>query len=655
MSAEREGKRLTKLIIGISIICGFYHFVVISGLLQKLGIFLSPLIHRGVSLLFAIVLLILILPMRKKADDKKGIAWYDLGLIVLAVVSLGFVIIFQDEINNYVLMGTLDTKGATFAFILTVILLEGARRASGGFILPAILLVVIAITMYGQYMPGILNSMGFSPKQLGQILLVGQNGFFGTPLTVASTIIIMFIIFSQVLLEIGGSDWFIKMAISLVGAMTGGIAKVSIFACALFGTISGSPASVSAAIGTITIPMMKRAGYRSDFSGGLVAAAATGGQILPPVMGSVAFVMAQWLQISYLQVCLAALVPALLYFVAIFYSADLEARKKNLKGIPREQIPRFFDVLRSGWYYIIPILILIYFLVVLSFSAQMACFFSIVAIFALSIFINRETKELDLPRSIGEVGIRLKRVVLSVGSGVRMWVRVAVICGAIGIIVGCLIQSGISLQTASSIVRFSGGHLIIVLVLIAVAAYILGMGMDMLPLYITLTVLLAPALIKLGLAPITAHLYVLLWGLPSFYTPPVCRAVFVPFSIAQSGIWRTGFQAMRLGIVLFIVPFALVYFPSLILPAPPGDFAIALVITLLALAGIVAGITGFLIKETNWLARILLIIGGGMLLFHNWLVFAIGIFLMLAVTVWQWLTRKRKLPGEADVSTNANG
>lgn len=650
MASAWENRQPSKLVIGISVTCGLYHLIVVGGLPQHLGIFFSPLIHRAISLLFAITLLLLIFPVSKKAENKKRFLWFDLILILMAAVSLGFVVFFQDQITNYILLGTLDAKGAAFAFILMVVLLECARRSSGSIILPVIIMVVVAITMYGQYMPGVFHSLGFSPKQLGLILYVGQNGFFGIPYTVASTIMIMFIIFSQVLLEIGGSDWFIKLAVSLVGAVTGGIAKVTIVACALFGMISGSPASNSAAIGSVTIPMMKRAGYRSDFSGGLVAAAATGSQIMPPVMGAVAFIIAQWLQISYIQVCLAALVPALLFYAVMFFAADIQTRKNNAQAIPREQIPRFFDVLRSGWYYIIPLVVLIYLLVFLSYPPAMSAFYSIVAIFALSIFINRETKELDLPRSLAEAGVRLKRIVLSVGSGVRLWIRVAVICAAIGIIVGCLTQSGISLQLSSSIIGLAGGHLIIVLILTAVSAYILGMGMDTLPLYITLAILIAPALIKMGVTPIIAHLYVLMWGLTSFYTPPVCMAVFVTSAIAQSSIWKTGLQAMRLGIVLFIIPFALVYLP-IALPAPPGDFAIAILKTIIALAAIISGLIGYLfkIKEINWLARVLLIVGGGALFFPKWQVLAIGIFILLSTSLWQWFARKRKSPTEATV------
>ncbi len=651
MAAERASKKPTKLVVWISIICGFYHFLVVGGILQRMGVYLSPLTHRYISLLFAVVLLILILPMWKKADKKPGVAWYDVLIALIAVVPLGFVIIFQEQVLDYGQMGTLDLKGTIMAFVLMFILLECARRASDGFILPGLLLAVVLVTMFGQYMPGILHSGGFSAKELGVILYIGPMGFFGTPLKVATTIIIMFVVFSQVLLEIGGSQWFIKLALCLVGRMRGGAAKASVLASALFGTISGSPSSNAAAIGTITIPLMKKSGYSSEFAAGVEAVASTGGQILPPVMGAVAFVMADWLGMRYIDICLAAAVPAILYFAVTFYAVDIEARKRNLSGIAADEIPPFFQVLKAGWYYILPLAVLLYFLIGLSFPAEMSAFLSIVSIFVLSVFINRDSKKLELPRSVSEVSIRLKRVVLSVGSGVRMWVRIAVICAAVGIIVGCLTQSGISLKAASSIIGVAQGNLLIVLILTAVAAYVLGMGMDTLPLYITLTILVAPALVNMGVAPIGAHLYVLFWGLTSFFTPPVCLAVFVTSSIAQSGIWRTGFQAMRLGVALFIIPFAFVYLPAIILPAPIGDFAVALLRTFFACLGVIAGLTGFFFKRSNWLTRGLLFAGGCMLLFPSGIIAIIGAGIVVFVSIWQWLTRKGVVRIEAGTST----
>jgi TRAP transporter 4TM/12TM fusion protein len=625
----------------LAVIAGFYHMLIVGGAFSALGIFVSPLVHRAVSLALALILLFLLVPAHKKGEGR--VAWYNVLFIVLGVVPLGFMVLFGDVMNDYSMRGTVDLKGLIFAFSLLFVLLEGARRASDSWILPGFLLVVTLIIMFGNYMPGLLHTMGFSPREIATVLFVGPSGFFGIPLRVASTIIIMFVVFSQVLLVIGGSDWFINLALSLVGTMKGGPAKAAVIASGLFGMISGSPSSNAAAIGTITIPLMKKAGYTPEFAGGIEATASTGGQIMPPVMGAVAFVIAEWLEIRYVDVCLAAAVPAGLYFAVLFYGVDIEARKRDLKGVTDREIPPFLTVLRSGWYYVIPLAVLIYCLIFLSYPAEMSAFLSILAIFVLSIFIDRKTKRLELPTSLGEVGIRLKKVVLSVGSGVKLWVKIAVICAAVGILIGCLTQSGIALKTASSIVQFSGGALILVLVLTAIAAYILGMGMDTLPLYITLAVLVAPAMIKMGVPPMNSHLFVLFWGLTSFITPPVCLAVYVTSSIAQTGIWKTGFQAMRLGIVLFYIPFAFVYLPQIVLPAPVGGFLIAFVSTLIGCIGMVGALTGFLVRKVNWILRAVLLCGGVLVLFPNWQIVVVGIVLILAVGIWQWLTRKGKM------------
>ena len=630
---------MKRFITAIALLTGFYHMLVVGGVFAKLGVFISPITHRAISLILALLLMFLLFPARKKA--KPG-AWYDIILLLFGIVPLAFVAIFGEQVNIYALHGTVDLKGTILAFALLLALLEACRRASNGFILPGLLLLVLLIIMFGNYMPGILHTMGFAPREIGFVLYIGPSGFFGIPMRVAATIIIMFVVFSQVLLEIGGSDWFINLALSLVGKMKGGAAKAAVLASALFGTISGSPSSNAAAIGTITIPLMKKAGYTPEFAAGVEATASTGGQILPPVMGAVAFVIAEWLEIRYIDVCLAAAVPAVLYFVVLFYGVDIEARKRNLHGISRQEIAPLGKVIIAGWFYIFPLAVLIYFLVFLTFPAEMSAFLSILAIIVLSVFIDRETKRLSLP-SLKEAGIRLKNVILSIGSGARMWVRVAVICASVGILIGCLTQSGIALKTASFIIAFSGGQLILVLLFTAVAAYILGMGMDTLPLYITLAILIAPALIKMGIAPIAAHLFVLFWGLTSFFTPPVCLAVYVTSSIAQSGIWRTGLEAMRLGVVLFVVPFAFIYLPNIILPAPLNGFLLDLAKTLIASVGIVGGLTGFLVKRTNWVCRVLLTAGGIMVLFPSWQIVTPGIVLIVAVGLLQWLTRKQVL------------
>ena len=633
---------MPRFVRGMAILCGFYHLVVVGGVFSSFGFFISPLTHRAISLTFAIVLLFFLFPAHQKAATRAIIAWFDIVLLISGAVALGFVVIFQEQVTDYGLFGTLDLKGAVFAFALMVVLLEGCRRASGGFTLPSLLLLVFLMTIFNNYMPGVFHGLGFSFKEVGLVLYVGSHGFFGIPLRVATTIVIMFLIFSQILRAIGGSDWFIRLALCLVGSMRGGPAKAAVVASALFGSISGSPSSNAAGTGIITIPLMKKTGYSAEFAGAVEATASTGGQILPPVMGAVGFVIAEWLEMTYVEVIFAIFVPACLYFVVLFYGVDIEARKKNLKGLPRHEITPVAKVIKEGWFYLLPLAILIYFLIFAQYPAEISALYAILAMLVLGIFVDTDRKALSLP-SFRDAGLRLKKEVFSIGDGVQLWVRVAIICGAVGILVGCFTQSGVGLKTAVFIIKVSGEHLILVLVFAAIAAYILGMGLDTLPLYITLAILVAPALVELGVSPIHAHLFVLFWGLTSFITPPLCLAVYITSAIAESSVWRTGLQAMRLGIVLFVIPFAFIYYPGLLMRGSFEEILLALAMTLLATVGIVGGITGFLGKEANWVQRILLMGGGVMVMIPKWENSIPGILMICAVGLWQWSTRKERL------------
>ncbi len=631
---------MARLVTYITIIAAFYHIVVVGGVPTFFGVFISPLIHRAISLAFALILLYLLFPARPNKAKGESIAWYDIGLLLCGVIPLVFSIGFQDQILDYSLYGILDFKGTVLAFALMASVLEACRRASGSVVLPSLLLVSFLITIYSNYMPGLFHGMGFSLNEIGLILYVSPHGFFGIPLRVASTIVIMFMVFSQVLRATGGSDWLIKVALSLVGRSKGGPAKAAVVASALFGTISGSPSSNAAATGIVTIPLMKRIGYSPEFAGAVEATASTGGQILPPVMGAVAFVIAEWLEIRYVDVIAGALVPALLYFAILFYGVDIRARQRNLQAMPEGEIEPFFQVIKQGWFYVLPVATLVYLLVFLQYPPETSALAAIVVMFGMGIFIDKDRKRLSLP-SFRDAYQRVNAMVYSMGDGVRLWFRVGVICAAVGIIVGCFTQSGVGLKTAAYIVEISRGNLLFVLLLAALSAYILGMGMDTLPLYVTMAILVAPALDELGVNPLSAHLFVLFWGLTSHITPPVCLAVYVTSAIAESNIWKTGLEAMRLGVVLFVIPFAFVYYPGLHLAGSAAAIFLDTMRTLVASAGIVGGLTGFFGKKTNWVQRTLLMCGGVILLIpiqYSWMV---GTTIVAAIGLWQWSPRLR--------------
>jgi TRAP transporter 4TM/12TM fusion protein len=425
-----------------------------------------------------------------------------------------------------------------------------------------------------------------------------------------------------------------------VGSSKGGPAKAAVVASAFFGTISGSPSSNAAATGIVTIPLMKKTGYRPEFAAAVEATASTGGQILPPVMGAVAFIIAEWLSIRYIDVCFAAVVPALLYFLVIFYEVHITAVRHNLKPVPREAISPILLVMKEGWFYTIPLAVLVYLLMVAQYPAEVAAFGGTLSMLVLGVFVDKEKRTLSFP-SLQAAGIRVKGLVFSLGDGMKIWFRVAVICAAVGILIGCFTHSGVGLRTAAFIIELSGERLIFVLALVALAAYVLGMGIDTLPLYITMAILVAPALEKLDVLPISAHLYVLFWGLTSNFTPPVCLAVYVASAIAESNIWRSGLEAMRLGMVLFVLPFAFVYYPALHLQGSLVDIVAAVSRTLIATVGMTGGLSGFFLRNTTWIQRIFLVGGGLLVLIQGNTLWAVGVGLLLMVGLWQRLRKPR--------------
>lgn len=614
------------------ILAGFYHLFVVGGIFSYFGIFISPLTHRPISLALALGLLFL-MPFSEKTAGRAAKTAAAL-LLVTGLVPLLFLVCFPDQVTDYSLYGTLDTKGAIFAFALFVVLVEASRRSSDSIVMPLILIAVFLATVFGNYMPGILHSSGFSLRQLGLVLYVSPNGFFGVPLGVATTIVVMFLIFSQLLKSVGASDWFIRIALSMVGSQKGGPAKAAVVASAFFGSISGSPSSNAAGTGVITIPLMKQTGYTPEFAGAVEATASTGGQILPPIMGSVAFIMAEWLEVSYIDIAKAALVPALLYFATLLYGVDIEARKKGLQGMARPDTASLFTILKEGWFHLLPLAIIVYFLVIIQYPPEISALYAIVSTCVLAVFVDKDRRRLSVP-SFPVLVRRLQALVLAIGDGFRLWVKMGAICAAVGILIGCLTQSGVGLKTASFIIRAAQGHFFLVLVYSALAAYVLGMGMNTLPLYLTLAILVAPALEELGLAPIVAHLYVLFWGLTSFLTPPVCLAVYITATIAKSDIWKTAFHSMRLGVVLFIIPFAFAYFPALLFQGTGVEFLTALARTALATLGILSGLNGYFGKKLHRALRFVLFSGGVFALTQNTALTVCGVSIIVAFLLYR--------------------
>lgn len=587
-----------------------YHIVVVAQIPSWFRIFIPHQIHKSISISSALILVFLLLRAggRKHGEDTKAesmgrrMPWYDWMFLMSALISAGYVVFFHENILDYGLYGFLDTKGIVLALMLAIPLLEAVRRTTG-WALPIIILFFVLITIYQKYLPGLLYGRGFP---LGRLLFssyVGDAGIFGLPLGIAANIVIVFLIFGALMQGAGASRWFMDMALALTGWSRGGPAKAAVVASAMFGSISGSPSGNSATTGVFTIPLMKSIGYTPAFAAAVEAVASTGGIILPPVMGALAFIMAEWIEVSYTKIVIAATVPALLYFLIVFVSVHLQAHKDDIRALPREDLPRFWPVFIKGWFYLLPVVALVYFLIVKSYTPGMSGIYTFGFVLVCS-FISRDRSYWLTPR----------KIMLAFEDGVRRWVVIACITASVGIMIGSLELSGVGIKISRFIVDLAGGNLLLTLVFVGFVSLIVGMGLDATPGYITLATLMAPALVRLGVTDMAAHLFVIYWGLASFYTPPTCIAVYVTTGISGSKVWETGWEAVKLGIAAFLIPFAFVLNDGLLLRGSLGHIFTAIVTATLGAILVAAGIRGYAFGHLNSVQKIIIFAGGLLLI-----------------------------------------
>ncbi len=594
------------LLAWVTTLIAVYHVVVVSQLPTWFRIFIPHEVHLAISLSCAMVLIFTLIPARGRRlgeDDGVGnglrrMPWYDVLLLVSGLIGAGYVIFFHENILDYGEYGFLDTKGIVLSMMLVVPLFDAVRRMTG-WALPIIILFFVFVTIFQQYLPGLLYGRGYGLDRLLYSAYVGNAGVFGLPLGIAANIVIVFLMFGALMEGAGASRWFMDIALALTGWSRGGPAKAAVVASAMFGSISGSPSGNSATTGVFTIPMMKTIGYTPAFAAAVEAVASTGGIILPPVMGAIAFLMAEWIEVPYSSIVVAAAVPAALYFLIVFVSVHLQARKDGIQALPREELPRFWPVFIRGWYYLFPFAGLVYFLVIKSYPPGMAGIYTC-GIVLLTSFLSRDRSYWLTPR----------RIMRAFDDAVVRWLTVAAITASVGIMIGALELSGVGIKISRFIVDFAGGNLLLTLLFVGIASLVVGMGLDATPAYITLATLMAPALIRLGVSDIAAHLFVIYWGLASFYTPPTCIAVFVTASIAKSKVWETGWEAMRLGIAAFLIPFAFVLNDGLLLRGNLGHIILAIVTATVGSVFVAGSIRGYLFKNLNLLQQLVIFAGG---------------------------------------------
>lgn len=475
----------------------------------------------------------------------------DLVLVALIITVQAYVLYDVEEFQAR--EGGLDPSDVWMGAILVFLVLETTRRAVG-WTMVIITGFFIVQTLYSNHFFGFFYGPPIDFEEFIDVQFVRTDGIFGIPLLVASTYIVLFIVFGAVLIRSGAGQFFIDLAVALTGHRTGGPAKAAVVASAFLGTVSGSATANVVTTGSFTIPMMQRLGYRGRFAAAVEACASSGGQITPPIMGAAAFIIAEFMRVSYLSVVVAAIVPAFLYFATIYFMVHLEAEKHGIDRVAKDDLPRLGDVLRRGWHLLLSLVILVAFLIV-GFTPMHAAFWAIISMVILS-FVNANTR------------MSAVDMVAALESGVRSTIPVTVACACAGIIIGSIFVSGLGLKFTNGVIDIAGGQLIILLILTGLAAILLGMGITTTAVYITVAALIVPSLIEIGVKPMAAHMFAFYYGVVSTITPPVALASFAGAAIAGSPPMATAFESARIGIAKYLVPFIFVYNPSLLFEGP---------------------------------------------------------------------------------------
>lgn len=587
---------------------------------------LTAWIQRDIHIVLILILVFLIFPLRKKGERNKA-SLLDVILILLAVASGAYIIMNYQAI--VLRLGIPTTEDIVFGVIMILLILEASRRATG-WVLVIIAGVLLLYNFLGPLIPGLLGHKGYSLGRVVSQMFLTTEGIFGIPLGVSASYIYLFIFLTSMLEKIGMGEFLLDLATALMGRFVGGPAKTAVLASGLMGTLSGSAVANVVGTGTFTIPLMKRNGYHSHFAGAVEAAASSGGQLMPPIMGAAAFIIAEFLGISYISVVIAALIPAVLYYLGVLWGVHFEACRLGLKGLPKEQLPNIWQVLKKGGHFLIPILVLVYFLGVLQYTPIRSGFYAIVTAVAVSFF-QKETR------------LSWERIKEAVLAAAQNTITVALACAAAGLVIGSINLTGMGLKLSAFIIGISGGNVWLALILTAVIALIMGMGLPTTAAYIVVGTMAAPALMQMGLLPIAAHLFVFYFAILSAITPPVALAAYAAAGIAKDDPMKIGFTAVKLTMGAFLVPFLFALSPTLL---AKGSFISIAWSTFTALIGITAlagGSIGFVLKAATVWERALLIAGAFLMLHVGLITDLIGLALISAALLVQ-AGRGRKMP-----------
>lgn len=626
-------------------VAGIFKHIVFFGLLAfslfqlYTGIFgqFTAFVQRSIHLGFALSLIFILFPAKKKPGIKRNkVPFYDM---ILSVVAIGVGLYWPLNIDELVFrvgrVSDLDLIVGTIAILLT---LEAARRAVG---MPITIIssIFLIYAFFGPYFPGFLGHRGQDLGSLVQLMFFTTDGILGTPISVSATFIFVFLLFGAFLVKTGVGNYFNDLAVVLAGRLVGGPAKVAIFSSALQGTISGSSVANVVTSGSYTIPMMKKLGYKKEFAGGVEAAASTGGQLMPPIMGAAAFLMVEFIGgVTYWQIAKAAAIPALLYFTGIWIMTHFEAKRVGLKGLTKEQIPNKKAVLKKI-YLLLPIVGIIVFLLI-GIPTMQAALWGIVLTIIVSSF-DKTTR------------LSFKDMIDALVDGARTALAVAAATACAGIIVGVVVKTGLGLSLATGLITASGGNIFLTLFFTMLAAIVLGMGSPTTANYVITSTIAAPAIITLLMldnpdatvplvVALSAHLFVFYFGIIADITPPVALAAFAAAGVSGGDPIKTGVTAAKLAIAAFIIPYMFVFNPALLMIGATIPEIIWVVFTaIVGMTAIGAGMIGYWYRKSNWIERILCVGTGLMLIYPETLTDILGLVMFAILFAIQWMSRDK--------------
>lgn len=622
--AENVYRKKTKIFSGIVMVVSvaLCLFQMYAGGISNISSMTLRTIHWTVISAVAIV-------SYPAVKGKETMRWYDYILLAASLFATIYVAVVWPTrtiqvSTNDPLFSTLDKVAF---LVMTLVILEIARRTTGLALTVTAAIALIYLMFLGPYMPGIFRHRGYSLSRVAPFLLFSSEGVYGSALGTSASFIMLFVLFGDMLEAAGAGKFFIDIAYGIAGRFRGGPAKTAVVSSALMSCVSGSSIANVVTTGTFTIPLMVSSGYKKNSACAIEAVASTGGMIMPPMMGAAAFILAEYVGVSYGEVCWAAILPAVLYYLGLFLCVDKEAAANGLVGQKKEDLPKPLAILKQKGYLLLTLVILIYCLV-RSFSPQKTVFWTILILIAIS-YLRKESR--ITPRKACE----------AVKSAVKGMAPVAAACAAAGLIVGAINLTGVGVNFTSSITRLSGGSPFVALLMTAIAALILGMGLPPVAVYIVVSTVVAPALTQMGFSLFASHLFVFYFGIIGTITPPVALTAYAAAGLIEgASAFKVGVRAFLYGIVAFIVPFVFMYDEAFLLSGTPGHVILAVVTAILALDFISAMLIGYFTTRINWFGRIVCLLVGILLFLPNTYTSLVGIVL---AGVMFFLGKKKRL------------